>query len=364
MCVEHRAEGKVAKTGVMMVGWDGLDTRRPSQGQAASQTRCGSSCSPKVVLAKQASSSVELASLMQVPDLVSSLQLSQLAGSCRGWLSACRSPTWDPAVHIAMQHVRGFLGSSRCLSLASTSRSWGCELRAVEAASHVPSQRRGDARAAALEALKAPAFAFESSLSEEDALYAVLADRQWRHELPGMLGARSDICGYAEIYSMIEGLKPHCQVPEEAVSVLFGPRVEREKTQYLHPRPIHYAVARRSPRLVQMLIGAAEKAGNLDQMLQKVQGGGIPQAMSPLFFAVLFGDKEVVNILKRAGSTINEVDISATSKLHRAGLWGPFQERLQALDLHDVAASLDAGLQEAREKAVRSRAAIRAALLG
>jgi len=345
----------------MIVGWNDMDARSPSTSPAVLQRRHHG----KVVSAEQVPRTIELASIVQVPALVSTLRgFPQVAGSCHAWLNACRPPAWDLGVHVAIHRVQGFLGASRCASLAATSRLWESELSAAGEAYQLPPLGFQKPQAAALEALAAPTFVFKSSLAEEDALYAALADRRRRYELPRMLGVQADICGHDEIYSMMEALRPHCRVPEEAVRVLFGPRVEREKTLLLHPRPIHYAVARRSTRLVRMLVGAASKAGNLDEMLQKLRNGGEPQAMSPLFFAVLFADKALVDTLKRAGSTINEVDISAAEKLYRAGLWGPLQERLQALELQDMVAGLEDGMQKARNKVALTRAAIRAALLG
>lgn len=305
--------------------------------------------------------------------LAQALGCPALVDSCRAHQGVHSPAIWQQTADIIAPHILGLLGPSRTTALSSTCPDWLQELRAVAAIAR-PQGKSGAGGSgpvghagcedALLLALGAPGFGLGGRpLAEvEDYVYTACLGPQERQKSTDMLDARADICEHSDIHTMMCSLRAVCKVSEATVSVLFAPQVERDRTFYLTPRPLHFAIAASAVRLTRMLLGAATRAGSLDAILQK--DGSDSVTLSPLFFAVLFGSAEVVHALHSAGSTINTVDVAKAGRLQHAGMWNSVEERLQELHLHEVAAELNAGLAESREKAAAWRAQMRSKLLG
>jgi len=257
-------------------------------------------------------------------------------------------PGFSLALEIALPQVQQLLGASRCGALKRVCCSWTESLQL-----HQPVPRHS-----LLDTLSPVSENLLDELQAEDDLYLLKSAG-----IPDLLSTHADISNFDEVRALVAALRPRCRLPEVAVDILFQPQVERDRTLYLAPRPLHCAVMHSSLRLLRMLLRAAKETGVLQEACGNDQPGAA--ALTPTFLAVLFASQEVGDVLVEEGiadAFSCELDVQAACKLQRRGLWPIFQERANSLGLGDFAAKLSLGMQAHREKVAKAREAIRAAL--
>lgn len=207
-------------------------------------------------------------------------------------------------------------------------------------------------------------------VAPEDAAYVLLNRSTCASDVVDMLEAHAAVRDYKQILSLLPKLRARCKLNEAVVDVLFQPQVEREKTLYLNPRPIHLAILEDSPALVSLLLRAASRADQfqaaVDSSVRQRRRPNSPPVLSPGFLAVLFGGTAVGQALLAQGSaafSTNQADIQAASKLRRAApeLWATFVARASTLGLGAIAETLEAGVKEREEAVAQRRAAAREA---
>jgi hypothetical protein len=186
--------------------------------------------------------------------------------------------------------------------------------------------------------LGAPGFNPNQSIEvTEDEVFWCLSDQRFRKWDANML--RSP---FQTSWEMAVALGPRCKIAGPVIDVLFAAPV--------HLRPIHYAVLHSSPRLVNMMLAAASRAGVFNEAVQDFVGVRDDKSISALFLAVLFAEQDVVDSLKRHGATTNSTDVQASLNLYRAHLWDVLHARLNQLQLNTEAEDLLKSLQELHQR--------------
>lgn len=257
---------------------------------------------------------------------------------------------------VPLLEVPQLLGLSRCVQLSRTCRDWrlACQTRFTGSPASLM-QAFGDdyceerdsvwARRVAcmsiFSVLGAPGFRPQDSIEvTEDEVFWCLSDERLRKWDSNML--RSPFQTNREL---AVALGPRCKIAGPVMDVLFAATL-----QPLHLRPIHYAVLHSSPRLTNMLLAAASRAGVFNEAVQDFVGVRDDKSISALFLAVLFAGQDVVDTLKCHGATTNSADVKASLKLYRAQIWDELHARFNQLQLNAEADYLLNSLQELHQR--------------
>jgi hypothetical protein len=188
----------------------------------------------------------------------------------------------------------------------------------------------------------------------EDAVYSVVSSKKSNRCIPELLLCQEAKTDHNAVAGLITELRPRCKLQADCVDAVFQPHVERCKTLFLHPRPVHYAVINNSARLTRMLLALASHVDINERTVEK--DGTSPSLM---FLATLFADNRVVEVLKAFCVTCNPCDQNAALKLKRAGHWQQFKARMEDLGLQEVALHLDSQLNDQEEQLAKIRQAAR-----
>mmetsp|Transcript_107046 Transcript_107046/g.301205 ORF Transcript_107046/g.301205 Transcript_107046/m.301205 type:complete len:382 (-) Transcript_107046:127-1272(-) len=315
------------------------------------------------------------------------LQLPFGAQTCSDVNNACPT-SGDPSdaiccrsFHSIFPNIVEFCGPSRCFAFSGTCTTWATEMRTMRAWFHnltkrklyvpmgAPARGRGDGNSALVDLLSAPDSACRDAAQVVDEAYSLLAGVDGA--APERLRAFSKITDYADVSSLVARLRSQCKISGDAVDAVFGPRVQRGQMLLLWPRAVHYALLQpSSTRLVRMLAFAAESAGVLDEVMQRTRPANRqPQAISPLLFAAMFAEQDVVEALKAVchgratqGSQYepNAVDVQVVQRLQRErSHWEELRQRMHDLGLAAEAARLDDKVAQQRDALEQYRAKMR-----
>eukprot|EP00930_Biecheleria_cincta_P032290 TRINITY_DN22407_c0_g1_i1.p1 TRINITY_DN22407_c0_g1~~TRINITY_DN22407_c0_g1_i1.p1 ORF type:complete len:293 (+),score=34.03 TRINITY_DN22407_c0_g1_i1:98-976(+) len=286
---------------------------------------------------------------MELHESFASLSLETRNLRCR----ICTEAAIAQHMDVPLLEVPKLLGLSRCVQLARTSRDWW--LACATRVSGIPASLRqafGEdyceeadsvwARRVAcmslFSILGAPGFnPNQSTEVSEDEVFWCLSDRRFRKWDCNML--RSPFQTNRE---MVTAFGPRCKIAGPVMDVLFAAP--------LHLRPIHYAVLHSSPRLVNMMLAAASRAGVFSEAVQDFVGVKDDKSISALFLAVLFAEQDVVATLKRHGATTNSTDVQASLKLYRAHIWDDLHARLNEVQLNSEADDLLKSVRELHQR--------------
>jgi len=178
-----------------------------------------------------------------------------------------------------------------------------------------------------------------SVASVEDDVHWLLSDQRLKRWTAAVLRSSFRVSHTEKLEECIAALRPRCKLPGVVLDVIFQLRSQ----VVLSFQPIHYSVLYSSPSLVQKLLHVAERASNL-YTTEECQHSSI----SPLFCAVLFADREVVDVLRSHGACFNHVDAISTMRLQTADLWADVQERLIHLHLEVEAEDLENNVEQMR----------------
>jgi len=255
------------------------------------------------------------------------------------------------------------LGPSRCGSLIASCRLVGEDFR--DLLSRPQHGDSGSARSLCATLWTAAAGGYSRlagpvALHVEDAVYMALMHPAEGSTAKDVLQGHPDLTKPEDIAELIAALKPRCKVPAAVLDVIFAFKAERSNTFFLHPKPLHSAVMCSEIRLTRLLLAAAADWGVLEESLQLGNQEGSADTFTPLFLAMLFAERETVDVLLASGAAFNEVDLQAALRLQRLGWWTACAARLGELEIGDQATQLHARLAAKHTALERYRAEARA----
>jgi hypothetical protein len=195
---------------------------------------------------------------------------------------------------------------------------------------------------AMLHAVGAPGFTLKPLTSVEDDVHWMLSHERPKKWTSAML--RSSFCflDTESLAELMKGLQPLCKLPGVALDEIFPPRVAFQA--------IHYSVLYASPPLVQKLLRAADNVGIRECIVNARTEEGKRCSISPLFMAVLFADKDVVDVLRSNDACLNDIDAEIAMRLHAASLRADLKNRLITLQLDVEAEELERTVEQMHQQ--------------
>lgn len=262
-----------------------------------------------------------LVPLMMVPHFLGLSRCWSLRNTCRDWLLACHAERFRPPTGFEM-----VLG---CDYPSDPNNIWGRRLACM----------------ALLSVLGATDFAVHSMLEAEDSIYWLLVHVKLQAWTKNMILTTFHNSDAGQISKMIASLQPKCKLPMAAVGIVFKLQRIREQTIFFNAMPLHYAVIYSSVAATRMLLATAARVGTLAGMIQDFSEEGRYIMLSPLFIAILFAEKNVVDVLRCSGAQINSLDAKAALRLQIAGLGADLWKRMEVLHLSLQADELHAKMR-------------------
>jgi len=259
--------------------------------------------------------------LMSVPKMLGMSRCTQLRVTCRDWSEACSTDVFDPPA-----------GFREVFKSCPADDVWPRRLACM----------------AILDVLGAPDFAERALNVVEDDVHWLLAHVWTKSWVEKMLQSTFRIRAVDQLAKWTAELRPKCKLPGVVLDVIFQLR----SPVMLALQPIHCAVLLSSSSVLKKLLSAATHVARLltDSSSEETNHDSV----SPLFLAVLFAEKDVVDVLRCHGACLNGVDAKAAMRLQGAFLWADLEERLISLQLDAEADKLAKTVDELRRDVERA----------